>query len=634
MSVRSASNDSTSDNQRTHVVSSLPAAGRRPLMSQYDREIQSALRRINKDRATIQDARKRYSTLDEILNSNYTTGLPSEASATDLDADRRSSGAITPDDSIQHVNSERSSHTDNAVPISQEVNVPADSNPNQSHSHARAEPEGVEYCDELNHMPTGASEDGEPNILAISQEPPVENIDSGEGEDVSSCDEPVTESSESDVHEISPAPQATPSSRPSDEEHEDSLHDENDTENEEQGQESNLDTTNESGEVGSPGNGVDDAIETGSVSSEDDSPPLQRLDKGKGRAISPSQEDVPQNPHPLSGFGRFLLDPRGQQSSSRAQFPATELKKEELLDVPPKVPTETHFAAASRLAPDECLLLINNFLQQNQARLDAFRAPRDLYKESNDIGGGHRALDTLISPMWDNQRELDFLTDAVLWIDALLSPFQANILSEDFHVLRPQLQDAAARSQAIKSPFRASTDAPLTDEEAAVFKELADHIADIQTSNSQRQYLLGHTIIDVAIFEDLLQSAEVIKYRRDIGREYGQKDNLIDGLRRIYSTIICSVPVGLSETTHIEQSKQPDKLQYRWGPFSPYRLPDRPELFDHVSMTVGNRSAIEQNPLSEGYWRSVREEMAQATAAQKHDEVGQAKLRKNPHSSS
>ncbi|KAH6629255.1 hypothetical protein C7974DRAFT_453885 [Boeremia exigua] len=298
---------------------------------------------------------------------------------------------------------------------------------------------------------------------------------------------------------------------------------------------------------------------------------------------------------------------------------------EEPSDKPLKLPTELHLAAASQLAPTECMRLLNEFLQQNADRLDVFRARLQPYRTRDTSSDDLKIIETIFSYAWDSQRELDFLTRAVLWIDALLSPFRADILFEDLYVLKSRLQDAVGELE--------------SNGKAVVTERLFNRIANIQGSNLTRKFLLEHTNINVARFEDLLQSAEIIKYRRDLGREYGKKDDLVDGLRRIYSTVVCTIPVAMPEVDRIHQPQPPGSIQYSFGPFDPYELPGRPELFDHNSITAvststqgytGIQLSEKQSPLSTEHWRNMHEEMNQVVTAQKEDEVGQAKLKRNP----
>lgn len=303
----------------------------------------------------------------------------------------------------------------------------------------------------------------------------------------------------------------------------------------------------------------------------------------------------------------------------------------------PRVPTAIHYQAAAQLSPNERIVLINEFLQQNSARINDFRARRRVYPTS--LGPGSGGVETTFSPAWDDHMELIFLTDAVIWLDTLLAPFRTAILAEDSSSLKPRIEQAVRDFEATEIPSRARTEEPLGIADRSIAQQFSECVAKIQTSNSTRTQLLEHINIDVSIFENLLLSAENIKYRRDLGRAYGQADDLVDGIRRIYSTIVCTIPVGLSGQDWIEQSAQPNMVTYGTGPFYSYNLPGRPEIFDHGSISdtrisskgcTGVQMSGHQNPLSKKYWRNLHHEMSGTIAAQKVDDIGAAKLRKNP----
>lgn len=133
-------------------------------------------------------------------------------------------------------------------------------------------------------------------------------------------------------------------------------------------------------------------------------------------------------------------------------------------------PTSTHLAAAASLSPDERIRFINEFLQQNANRLDAFRT-----------------RETVENPTWQNRSELEFLTDAVLWIDALLWSFRTEIINEDITALRPRLDEA---SRYLDLAMRAQTGKREGKEregtELSVPREFYDRIIEIQHSNSAR----------------------------------------------------------------------------------------------------------------------------------------------------
>ncbi|KAF2623562.1 hypothetical protein BU25DRAFT_461941 [Macroventuria anomochaeta] len=136
-------------------------------------------------------------------------------------------------------------------------------------------------------------------------------------------------------------------------------------------------------------------------------------------------------------------------------------------------------------------------------------------------------------------------------------------------------------------------------------------------------------------------SPENIRYRRDLGREYGQRDDVVDGMRRTYSTIVCTIPVGPSKEDRIYQPPEQPKIQYGSGPFQSYALPGPPETFNHASISAtrissqgyaGIQLSEKQTPLSEGYWHNMRQEMSKVITAQRQDDTGITKLKKNTQS--
>lgn len=302
----------------------------------------------------------------------------------------------------------------------------------------------------------------------------------------------------------------------------------------------------------------------------------------------------------------------------------------------PRVPTAKHHQAIAQIAPRERLAPISEFLRQNSARIDDFRARRQVSLATPELDS--KGTETTFCRAWDSQAELLFLTDAVLWLDVLLEPFRLQILIEDANRLKPRIEQAVRDFESTGIPSRVCTKQPLSVADRETAQQFSDSIARIQASNLTRTEFLERINIDISMFENLLLSAENIKYRRDLGREYGQKDDLVDGLRRIYSTITCTIPVGLSEQDPIEQPAQPYKVTYGDGPFRPYELPGRPEIFDHESLIeprlsatgcVGVQLSEYQAPLSQEYWQDLHRAMRETTTAQKLEESGLVKLGKN-----
>ncbi|KAJ4992455.1 hypothetical protein SVAN01_02164 [Stagonosporopsis vannaccii] len=371
---------------------------------------------------------------------------------------------------------------------------------------------------------------------------------------------------------------------------------------------------------------VDDVSIASSASSAKTYTPNKARNTGKG---NPNRSSSHESQYKILQ-GRYpkwirVSGPEPGQPPVYHQSSALEL--EEPSNARPVILNDIHLAAAARLAPDERLQLLNKFLNRNAVRLGTFYARMQPYQVKDASCHHQRVMETSFSASWDDENELELLTDAVLWVDALLSAFRADILAEDISNLQPRLIE--------------TTESALSDKERALIDRYHKQIIDVQTSNSYRNQLLHQINIDVAIFESLLQSAEIIRYRHKPGNGYGQKDDLVDGLRRIYSTLVCTIPVGLLEDDRPDQPAQAREKQHGIGLFTTYNLPSRPELFDHNSIAVTRTSSQEytgielserQNPLSREYWRDMHDGMMQVVAAQKQDETGRAKLGKDLNS--
>jgi hypothetical protein len=288
----------------------------------------------------------------------------------------------------------------------------------------------------------------------------------------------------------------------------------------------------------------------------------------------------------------------GQGTSSRAaevnEAPSTPLTATPLAAAR-VAPTSTHLAAVANLSPDELIHLINEFLQQNADRLDAFRT-----------------RETVENPVWQNRRELQFLTDAVLWLDALLSSFRTGIINEDVAVLHPRLDEA---SRDLDIAMRAQTGQRAGKEiegtEMRVPRELYDRIIEIQHSNFARNVLLGRTVFDTELFGNLLSAAESVRFRIESDGGTSSWAALVDGMLRIYSTIVCTVPFGWTEVGECSFRRVPVRdgmlsfdlslLPTPTGAISP--VPASPlEMGGQNSITQGSDAL---NPLSKKFWRSV-----------------------------
>jgi hypothetical protein len=305
------------------------------------------------------------------------------------------------------------------------------------------------------------------------------------------------------------------------------------------------------------------------------------------------------------------------------------------------VPTALHYRAIKQLNTAELVGLINEFLQQNAARFDAFLARRQAYVPTTFVPKRAKPgspIKTTFSHTWDSQVELDLLTQAISWLDKLLAPFRTAILKEDQDSLKPRIEQAVREFEATGVPSRLRTGEQWSIADRVLAQHFTDSMTGIRSTNSVRKQLFEYISIDVLTFDNLLSSAENIRYRRDLGREYGQKDDLVDGLRRIYSTIACTIPVGLSEQDPIEQPAQPHKIAYDNDMYYPYELPSRPEIFDHPSASLNSISSTrvtgiqttgQRTPLRQGYFQKLQADMMGTIAAQRDDEVGIVKMSRN-----
>lgn len=315
---------------------------------------------------------------------------------------------------------------------------------------------------------------------------------------------------------------------------------------------------------------------------------------------------------PLSGaaaFGKVIDKEGGREEEST-----------DPLEAASAAPTSTHLAAVATLSPDEKIHLINEFLQQNADRLDAFRT-----RESVE------------NPVWQDRRELGFFTDAVLWLDALLSSFRKGIINEDVTVLRPRLDDA---SRDLELAMRAQTEKRGGKEkegmEMPVPRELYDRIIEIQHSNAARNQLLGRTIFDTELFGNLLSAAESVRFRIESDGGTSSWAKMVEGMRRIYSTIVCTVPFGWAEVGEYSFTRVP--VQEGMLSFDLSLLPTPagtttpvltgPEGTIHSS-SQGNEVP---NPLSKEYWRNIAKGALPNVGPPQQSQVGEASSEDNTRS--
>ncbi|KAJ4339776.1 hypothetical protein N0V87_002976 [Didymella glomerata] len=369
-------------------------------------------------------------------------------------------------------------------------------------------------------------------------------------------------------------------------------------------------------------------------------------------------QDVPTPELPSYVFPPTILEnsrPGGLQNSSHLEARREKGQLDEVSQAPGAfqqeapapaqqsraVPTALHYRAIKQLNTAELVGLINEFLQQNAARFDAFLARRQAYVPTTFVPKRAKPgspIKTTFSHTWDSQVELDLLTQAISWLDKLLAPFRTAILKEDQDSLKPRIEQAVREFEATGVPSRLRTGEQWSIADRVLAQHFTDSMTGIRSTNSVRKQLFEYISIDVLTFDNLLSSAENIRYRRDLGREYGQKDDLVDGLRRIYSTIACTIPVGLSEQDPIEQPAQPHKIAYDNDMYYPYELPSRPEIFDHPSASLNSISSTrvtgiqttgQRTPLRQGYFQKLQADMMGTIAAQRDDEVGIVKMSRN-----
>jgi hypothetical protein len=354
-------------------------------------------------------------------------------------------------------------------------------------------------------------------------------------------------------------------------------------------------------------------------------------DKGKGRIEDSPPPDhlgyTPENPYstwdPVElEPGHYVLTKPGD---GRAPFdPSADPDLEDPPHFIPEEPTPLHLDTASQLSQSELVSHINDFLTQNASKLEVFATRKQRYSTTGKCD--LTSIETELSPAWDNVLEINAITTAVLWLDALLLPFQRTVYAEDETNLRPQLEQAARDLYAIGDVSIEGRSA----EKLRKVKALFDRIREVQASNRSRTELLRLTNLDPRMFTDLLSPAETIRYRRDLGRTPEGGDNLIDALRRIYRTVQCAVPVKLSNDDEVDEPTKNPEIQYPGVSFHPCTLPSFPEIF--MDGYAGAVHSENREPLSDEYYHNMYQEMLASTVAQKEELVGRVKINKNPNS--
>ncbi|KAF2995317.1 hypothetical protein E8E13_000188 [Curvularia kusanoi] len=228
-----------------------------------------------------------------------------------------------------------------------------------------------------------------------------------------------------------------------------------------------------------------------------------------------------------------------------------------LLEIPlaqtSEVPSKEHLAGVVYLNDDERIHLFNQFLEKNAERIAAFRARREKFEIDNPCTGKHQAIEIEYSSLWDHETELGLLTDAVLWLDALLSSFRTEIIEEDMAELKPRLEKLFTAIDQRMLPKLAGKGKQKVHPETEFRNDLYECMTEVSNSNSRRKQILKRTDIDVELFENLLLLAESVQHRTFSEDEFAGREALLKGLQRIYSTIFCTAPFARAEDNAQDQ---------------------------------------------------------------------------------
>ncbi|OSS47258.1 hypothetical protein B5807_09985 [Epicoccum nigrum] len=165
--------------------------------------------------------------------------------------------------------------------------------------------------------------------------------------------------------------------------------------------------------------------------------------------------------------------------------------------------------------------------------------------------------------------------------------------------------------------------------EMLVPRELYDLIIEIQHSNSARNQLLENTCFDVEMFGNLLSAAESVKFRIESDGGTSSWAALVEGLRRIYSTIHCTVLFGWTEVGKCSMRKVPvgdGMLAFDMS----FLLEPRNEIliFDPSPVEVGsqphsiNPGTETLNPLSKDFWHNLKNGALPAVGPPQQGQLG------------
>lgn len=260
------------------------------------------------------------------------------------------------------------------------------------------------------------------------------------------------------------------------------------------------------------------------------------------------------------------------------------------------VPNTAHLATVANLSEGERVALMQRFLRANAARFETFRVNKQPKNDTDSSSSATKTAKFVNSNIWNNINELGALTDAILWLDKLLSAFRTEVLADDVNILKPRLEECVKQLQLIDHQKVPGARKQLGAAEMRTVREFSDEIAAVQRWNEKRKRLLEMIEIDVTLFADLLLSAETAQHRFDVLQRH-RLDELVNALRRIYSTLVCTVPFGYWDSVwdpaRIEDEKDPDPRI-----ILDVRLEELIQLLD--SQQAQNISGVDTNLVSQG----------------------------------
>lgn len=570
--------NATSRNDTNHYFAMLSTKLASRSSPSYD-EMHRVLSRLHSHRTVAEGVRSRQTTLADILSSNYTVDLPSAVSANGFNSNQASEIVAANNTSAQQGEPEAHFQSNNS----------ASTLAASSHSRHGV---SIEYNTETSSQAspttqrreriTGLldwSQDSEDELTSESESSSKESNDESDSDDGSERGDSLSASMS-----ISPGLQQTSEHEDMpDEARRDNLQSQRRIDKETS---SDLDLTGATRSNVTGAAHVENVDESESEAAAGDSTLTLKIDREKNRLAEPAHPEEAQHSSSVeySDWIRESIPGTSHSFTLRKPTPPdydpdSTSNLEEPLDSPPQAssqtPTANHLNAVARLPPSGRLNLINEFLDHNAARIDTFRTRQQTPPVT--FLSKSKANETASCEMWNSPAEIDILTDAMLWLDALLSNFRTDILTDDTDNLKPLLEQATRVSQQMRNPRTISEGLDISERMNA--ETISNYIAKVQASNYQRRQLLKNTNIDVEAIQDLLELAEITRYQRGHAREHDHPDALLDALRRIYSTVVCTIPVGLSEDDEVYQPPQKPKTEYIGGPFNLCVSSNPPKIF-------------------------------------------------------